>query len=143
MDRGTLAEFCQALADAVMEGRLEAAADSYSYPLALYRTGQVEIEHSRADTIRSLTRRMTKAKSHGAVKVDASTGEIDRSKPAGVSFPVEWAFIGQDGKVLDRTERRYFCKIDDGGALRIVMIEMQRRAFEGPPDTWRRNSPKH
>ena len=140
MERRTVQDFCQSLADAVLDGRLEEAADFYSYPMVVYRLGKVEIEQVREDAIRALTQVMTKAKAHGTAAIKVSIGELDTSKPQRATFPLEWAFVGPDGTVMDRKKMRYFCKTDGTGALRIAMLEMERHAFEGPPDTWLRGS---
>ena len=136
MDRGTLLGFCQSLADAVLDGRLEEAAAQYSYPVVIYHLDKVIIEQDRRDAIRALTQVMTKAKAHGTASIKVSIGTVDDSKTGRVSFPLEWAFLGPDGKVMDRKKMLYYCRADADGAPKIAMLEMERHAFEGPPHTW-------
>ncbi|MDU8943329.1 hypothetical protein [Ovoidimarina sediminis] len=136
MEEAALSRFCQDLADAVIEGRLDDALRVYSYPLAVYRPGGVNVERSREDTQRALTGRMSVAKSNGTVAIATKLLNIDRSKQGRIILEVEWAYLGPACKELDRTHLRYYCRTDGSGALRIEMVDLERMAFHGAPGLW-------
>ncbi len=136
MTDAELAVFCQDLADAVMDGRMEDASHAYAYPLALYIPGGMSIEASKAQTIAALTARRGMAVAHGATSIAASISHIDRSRSGRIVLDVMWTYLAEGGLPLDHTDLRYYCIADHPKPLKIELIEIGRFAFEESFENW-------
>ncbi len=143
MTDADLAVFCQSLADAVIEDRLEDASRAYVYPLALYTPDGMSIEATEAQTVSALGARRSMAVEHGATQISASVYDIDRSRPGRIVLGVIWTYLAEGGQALDHTDLRYYCIVDGSAAIKIELIEIERFAFEETSENWTGSPRRH
>jgi hypothetical protein len=122
-------ELCRALVSAFWEGRLERLSDHYTYPLAVYLPDGVRIEMTPDVTAEAILVRRKAALRAGMRTVRLEIAEVTESPQGRVVVGLSWDFLDAQGRRLDRSEMRYYCRRWPDGVVRVEMIEFTKLGF--------------
>ena len=86
-------QFCERLAACWMSGDLDAIADFYSHPLAIYTGNMVRIELTRKDTIDSIAMRITSSRAAGGKKIVPEITAVTQSEDGRAILHITWKYL--------------------------------------------------
>ncbi|MEM9474508.1 MAG: hypothetical protein AAGA71_04405 [Pseudomonadota bacterium] len=112
----------------VAEGNLDAQADAFTWPLVIYLNGNVLIELSRAETLRSLALTQTSISVRGIERVETHVAGHMGPLDDRFSVDVLWTYF-KDLVAVATGEVRYFGRFDANENVSIEMVEYQHVPF--------------
>jgi hypothetical protein len=122
-------QFCERLAACWMADDLDAVADFYSHPLAIYTGNTVRIELNRQDTIDSIAMRITSSRAAGAAKIVPELTDVSQSEDGRAILHINWQYLDSTDQVISQSVLRYYCRESQAGEIKIEMVEFEAFAY--------------
>ena len=112
------------MADAYDRADIEAVADCYDLPCAVYVEDDVVVFSNREELKDAMRVQCGKSYARGARKVVNRVVAESISKSHQFSAWVEWDHLDNEGHSLFTTNARYFCVAGEDGGLIIRLVEL-------------------
>lgn len=125
-----LPDYFARIAQLWLDGDLDALVSFYAYPLPVYSPGSLRIETGAEESRASIAERRRKAITAGTRDIVTRTLSIGQSDDERIPAEVEWIYLDDMARTIGRSEIRYYCRQNPGGAVVIEMIEFLTLAFQ-------------